>query len=178
MKKIKLLAAGLLLLLAFVVGQTTCFAADKKINVYLFRGEGCPHCEEAIEWFNDTLSKDEEYSKYYKLVEFEVWYDEDNSKLMSEVAEELGTQASGVPFIVIGDKYFSGFSSTSSPDELKEAIKNAYENKDYEDVVSAVKKGTSVKKDGEDSSIIPIIIVSAVAIVVVLGLVFFTKEKE
>jgi glutaredoxin len=178
MKKLRLLMVGILLLFTFIVGQTTCFAFEKKINVYLFRGEGCPHCEEAIEWFNDTLSKDSDYSEYYKLVEYEVWYNEDNSKLMNDVAEELGTTASGVPFIVIGDKYFSGFSSATSPEEIKESIKNAYENDKYQDVVAAVKKGTKINKDSDNSSIIPIVIVSAIAIVVVLGLVFFTKEKE
>ena len=93
-----------------------------------------------------------------------------------KVAKELGTEASGVPFIVVGEKYFSGFSSTSSPEQIKKAIKDAYENEDYQDVVAAVKKGISIKKD-DNTSILPIIVVSAIAIVVVLALVFFTKEK-
>ena len=178
MKKIRILVVGILMVLSFFLAQTTCFAADKKINVYLFRGEGCPHCEEAIEWFDGTLSKDEEYSNYYNLVKYEVWYNEDNNKLMADVAKELGTEASGVPFIVVGDKYFSGFSPASSPEEIKKAIKNQYENKDYQDVVKAVKKGKSLKKDADKNSILPIIVVSTIAIVVVIGLIFFTKEKE
>ena len=173
MKKTKLFIIGLLL---FIVGITNVSAASK-INVYIFRGEGCPHCEEAIEWFDNTLSKDEEYSKYYKLVKYEVWYDQTNSDLMQNVAKELGTEASGVPFIVIGEKYFSGFSATSSPEQIKKAIKDAYENENYQDVVEAVKKGNSIKKNESKTPILPIIIVSSIAIVVVLGLVFFTKEK-
>ena len=173
MKKAKLFIIGLLL---FVVGITNVSAASK-INVYLFRGEGCPHCEEAIEWFDNTLSKDEEYSKYYELVKYEVWYDQTNSELMQNVAKELGTEASGVPFIVVGEKYFSGFSSTSSPEQLKKAIKDAYESDDYQDVVAAVKKGNSIKKKESETSILPIVIVSSIAIVIVLALVFFTKEK-
>lgn len=179
MKKLRLLVMGLLLILPFMVGISVSHAESKKVNVYLFRGEGCPHCEEAIEWFNDTLSKDEEYSKYYELVKYEVWYDENNSNLMQEVATELGTEASGVPFIVIGDQYFSGFSATQSPDKIKAAIKEQYENKDYQDVVAAVKKGESIEKKGskDSTSILPIVIVSAISVVVVLALVFFTKEK-
>jgi hypothetical protein len=96
---------------------------------------------------------------------------------MDKVAKELGTEASGVPFIVIGDKYFSGFSATSSPEKIKEAIKEQYDNKDYQDVVEAVKKGSSIEKKNDNSSVLPIIIASAVAIVKVLALVFFTKEK-
>ncbi len=176
MKKTKIIILALVFAFAFLIGQTNCYAKSK-VNVYLFRGEGCPHCEEAIEWFDDTLSKDEEYSKYYDLVKYEVWYDQDNAELMDKVAKELGTEASGVPFIVIGDKYFSGFSATSSPEKIKEAIKEQYDNKDYQDVVEAVKKGSSIEKKNDNSSILPIIIASVVAIVTVLALVFFTKEK-
>lgn len=178
MKKIRLLIIGLLLLIPFMVCQTNAFAKEnKKVNVYMFRGEGCPHCEEAIEWFENTLNKDNEYSEKYELVKYEVWYNEENNELMSEVANELGTEASGVPFIVIGDKYFSGFSSTESPAEIKAAIDEYYNNSDYQDIVKAVKSGSSIKKEKENSSILPIVIISAAAIVVVIGLIFFTKEK-
>lgn len=177
MKKIKILIIGLLLIIPFIVGQTKCFAADKKVNVYIFRGEGCPHCEEAIEWFENTLSNDSEYADKFELVKYEVWYDEDNSNLMDEVAKELGTEASGVPFIVIGDKYFSGFSAEQSPEKIKNEINEQYNNKEYQDVVEAIKNGTSIKKNEENNSILPIIIISSVAVVVVIGLIFFTKEK-
>lgn len=175
MKKLSfLLIAIVMLLVPFAV------RADEKakVNVYLFRGEGCPHCEEAIEWFDNTLSKDEEYSKYYELVQYEVWYDQDNSALMDKVAEALGTEASGVPFIVVGDKYFSGFSSSVSPDQIKEAIKTAYDNKDYTDIVDSVKNNKKIAPSKEESNLLPIIIVSAAAIVIVIALIFFTKERE
>ena len=76
-------------------------------------------------------------------------YDEDNNELLGDVAKELGTEASGVPFIVVGEKYFSGFSSETSPEDLKEAIKEAYNNEDYQDVVAAVKKGASIKRKAD-----------------------------
>lgn len=177
MKKIRIFIIALLMIMTFIIGQTKCFAASEKINVYLFRGEGCPHCEEAIEWFEGTLAEDPEYSEYYELVKLEVWYDEDNDNLMKEVATELGTTASGVPFIVIGDKYFSGFSLTASPDKIKEAIKAQYNNENYQDIVNAVRTGAEIKDEKDKSSILPIIIISSVTVVAVLGLVFFTKEK-
>lgn len=177
MKKFRILIIGLLLVIPFIVGQTRAFAADKKINVYIFRGEGCPHCEEAIEWFEGTLANDEEYKDLYELVKYEVWYDENNSALMQSVAEQLGTEASGVPFIVIGDEYFSGFSASASPEKIKAAIKDAYDNDKYQDIVKAVKNGTKIEENKESTSILPIIIISAVAVVAVIALVFFTKEK-
>lgn len=185
MKKIVMsLIIALFLFMPFVVSadetdapETT--AAKEKVNVYLFRGEGCPHCEEAIEWFDNTLSKDDEYSSKYNLVSYEVWYDETNSALMEKVAESLETSANGVPFIVIGDRYFSGFSASSSPDQIKDAINAAYDNADYQDVVSSVQNGKEITKEDESSNqILPIVIVSAIAIITVLALVFFTKEKE
>lgn len=174
MKKLgKLLVFALLLFVPFMVYAEETKKAEK-INVYLFRGEGCPHCAEAEEFF-DSLSKDEEYSKYYKLVDFEVWYDEDNGKLMDDVAKELGTEANGVPFIVIGEKYFSGYATTMD-EEIKTSIKEAYENSDYKDVVSNIKKGKKTTKKGT-SPLVPIIIVSVIAVVTVIVMVFFTKEK-
>lgn len=178
MKKIRILfVIALVMIIPFVISnvQADTKKENKKINVYLFRGDGCPHCAEAEEWFKE-LAKDEEYSKYYKLVDYEVWYDEDNSKLMSKVAEELETEANGVPFIVVGKKYFSGFSESMEGD-IKSAIKDAYEGKDYKDVVSKLVKGTNKKETNQKSIIIPVIIISIVAVGVVIGMVFLTKEK-
>lgn len=108
---------------------------EKKINVYLFWGDGCPHCEHAKEYFS---SIEDEYGKYYDLVEYEVWYDEDNKELMSKVSEELGEEGSGVPFIVIGDDYFRGYSSSMN-ERIESAIISQYENEDYIDIVEKVK---------------------------------------
>ena len=82
MRKLRFAVLFLILLMIPFVAK----AESKKINVYIFRGEGCPHCEEALEFF-DSLEKDEEYSKYYNLVKYEVWNNKDNAKLMEEVAK-------------------------------------------------------------------------------------------
>ena len=180
MKKLKtLLVLALVLFIPFMVNVKAEEKTEEKskINVYLFRGEGCPHCAEAEEWF-DSLKDDEEFSKYYTLVDYEVWYDEKNSDLMNKVAEKLDTTADGVPFIVVGKKYFSGFAE-SMEEELKSTIKEAYESEDYVDVVSGVEKGTykTTTEKKESSALVPIIIVSVVAVATVVLLIFFTKEK-
>lgn len=177
MKRVlKLMIVSLLLMVPFFVKAEEVNAdKDNKVNVYLFRGEGCPHCKEAESFFS-SLDKDEEYSKYYKLVKYEVWYNEDNAKLMNDVAKKLNTEASGVPFIVIGNKYYSGYAS-SMDSELKEAIKSAYENDSYKDVVKSVIEKTDEKKKATNSPLIPIVIVSSIAIITVVVMVFFTKEK-
>ena len=172
MKKISLLLVLALVLFIPVFTTVKADAEKQKVTVYFFRGDGCPHCAEAEEFF-DELSKDEEYSKYYVLKDYEVWYDEDNNNLMKEVAEKLGVEANGVPFIVIGDKSFSGYSAAMS-ESIKTTIKEAYESSDYVDVV----KGNSVVKKEESNKVIPIVIVSVIAVATIIGLVFLTKEKE
>ena len=170
MKKIKyLLVAAIILLFPFVA------SAKEKINVYIFRGEGCPHCEEALEFF-DTLEADEEYSKLYELKTYEVWYDEENSKLMQDVADALGEEVGGVPFIVIGTKTFAGYAS-SMDNQIKTAIKTAYESDDYKDVVKEVSDGKYVPEKYK-FPVVPVAIVAGVVILAVIGMVIFTSEKD
>lgn len=169
MRKLRFAVLFLILLMIPFVAK----AESKKINVYIFRGEGCPHCEEALEFF-DSLEKDEEYSKYYNLVKYEVWNNKDNAKLMEEVAKAYDEEASGVPYIIIGEKTYSGYSSASD-DEIKEAIKAAYNDKEYKDIVKEVKEGT-FKSDKDSLPVVPIIIISVVAVAVIILLVVFTKE--
>lgn len=170
MKKLSyLLVAAIILVFPFVA------SAKEKVNVYMFRGEGCPHCEEALEFF-DTLSNDEEYKDLYKMVTYEVWYDEANSKLMQNVADALGEQASGVPYTVIGKKTFSGYAA-SYDERIKDAIKEASEDKEYKDVVAEVKKG-SYTPEKYKFPIVPVAIVAGVVVLAVIGMVIFTSEKD
>ena len=82
---------------------------DGKVNFYLFKGEGCPHCADEEKWLQDIKK---EYKDYVNFYEFEVWYDENNSKMMEEAKEIFDFSGPGVPFTVIGDKYYSGFSDS------------------------------------------------------------------
>lgn len=79
---------------------------ENKVNIYLFWGDGCPHCENAINFLN---SIEEEYGKYYELNKFEVWYNPDNGKLLHQFASKMGEDVSVIPYIIIGDKTFKGF---------------------------------------------------------------------
>ena len=112
--------------LVLVFMPMTVRAAEKeKVKVYIFYGDGCPHCHRAFEFFK---SIDEEYGKYYKLVKYETWYSSSNNKMLVEVAEKMGSDLDklGVPYIVIGDKVFEGYTEEYDED-IKKAIKEAYE---------------------------------------------------
>ena len=81
---------------------------DNKINLYLFKGDGCPHCAQEEKWLKEIKTK---YKDYLNVYEFEVWYNKENSNYLSEVRNALGdTKSRGVPYTVIGNSYFAGYS--------------------------------------------------------------------
>ena len=91
---------------------------DGVVNIYLFWGDGCPHCKDEWAWLESIR---EEY-KDVNIYGFETWYSEANSKIMQQFATALGEEARGVPYTVIGNKSISGFADGK---EHIEAIKNA-----------------------------------------------------
>lgn len=117
--------------------------SDDKINIYLFRGNGCSHCKAFVTFLYENI---DELGKYFNLVSYEIFYNQDNSKLMSKVSKFFGEEATGVPYIVIGDKYFAGFGEGAKED-IKAAIKDLYESKDRYDVFEEMDKGEEKTKD-------------------------------
>lgn len=105
---------------------------ESKPNVYLFRGHGCSHCYELIEYLTSII---DEYGKYFNLVSYEVWYNSDNANLMSQVAATLGDNANGVPYLVIGKKTFIGYRASTDAEAIKKAVKELYKSDDKYDVM-------------------------------------------
>lgn len=141
--------------------------AKEKVNVYLFKREGCGFCANALTFFN-SLSEDEEYKDYFNLVTKEVLNNKGNSELMEKTAKKLGVSLSGVPFIVIGNTHFEGYANTFD-DQIKAAIKNAYE-KESEDIVASITE----KKDTSATTIVILIaVVAGVAF-----LIYMAKDTQ
>ena len=111
---------------------------NDKVNIYLFYGKGCPHCEALFTYFESIKSK---YSKYYNLYAFEVWYNEDNVKTMDYFLEKFDKKVSSrsVPFLIIGDEAFEGYSSSMNQkiiDTIEEKYKNKDNIKDFSDILN------------------------------------------
>ena len=108
------------------------------ITIYLFRGKGCGYCRAFLTFMNSIT---DEYGKYFKIETYEVWNDSANSALMSEVSSYLGEPATGVPYVIIGDKVFGGYSEEYN-EKIKEAIKELYDTKKSKryDVFKSMKK--------------------------------------
>ena len=160
--------------------KTTTTAAKKNpVTLYEFYGEECPHCAE-LNSYLETLEKDGSINYMFKVVKFEVWHSETNSETMNKVASYFKYDVTGVPFYVIGEKYFSGFGENSKT-AIVTAIKEAYNNKDYKDVVALVTDG-KIKVDDSDeeednkSSMIAIVAIGVTLFVVLL--IIFGRSKS
>ncbi len=131
-------------------------------KVYMFRGEGCPHCEEALEYFDGLKAK---YN--FELITYEVWYDEDNKALMNKVAAGLGETASGVPYIIIGEKTFSGYAETYNT-AIEEAIVAEGVNGNAND---KVKKFITKEKEKSQATtiVLSVLVIAGIVALIVLG---------
>ncbi len=165
MKNLKFFA---LLLAFFLVLPLAVFADEateesKEVNVYLFRGEGCPHCAEAEEWFK---SIEEEYGDLFNVVDYETWYDEENAELMQRVADAREEKAEGVPYIIIGNKSWNGFAESYEKEMLDE-IKSVFEQdvSDRYDIMELLPKINKDKEEKESAGgdVLALIIILVVA---------------
>ena len=133
MKKIiSYLLLGIFLFLPFSVSALT----NDDVTLYFFHGDGCPHCAEE-EVFLSKIEK--EYPKL-KIVRYEVWYNEENAELLSQVEEAFSITRPGVPTNVIGSTVISGYSD-SVGSKLRRAIEY-YQSHEYVDVVEQLQSGT------------------------------------
>ncbi len=121
-------------------------AKEKEVTLYLFHGDGCPHCAEEIEYLDSIYNDYEEL----KIVKYEVWYNEQNAELLSNVENAFEIKRTGgVPVTIIGDTVIRGYSETTS-NKIKRAIEYYIEN-DYVDQIERIKNGTFVKEETEDN---------------------------
>lgn len=186
MKKFKYV---LLILLAILILPFGVFAEGEEENneaaeenneviVYFFRGEGCSHCAEAEAWFK---SIEEEYGSKFEIKDYETWYNEDNSKLMTKVAKARGEEetATGVPYIIIGDKSWVGFAEDNKQ-QIIDKINEMYDTAKSEryDIMSFL---ANIKEDDEkkssSSDVVALIIIILVAGGTGAGIYFARKQN-
>lgn len=100
------------------------------VNIYLFHSNSCPHCKEEIKIL-DELEDRYDNIRVYK---YEI-SDTKNSMLLSQVSEIYNTKITSVPFTIIGNKTFSGFSTETSKRKFIGAIEY-FSNYGYVDKVA------------------------------------------
>lgn len=103
---------------------TSSVEADTQVNAYLFYGDGCPHCAKERQFLSNIENKYPEL----QIHEYEVYYNRDNSLLLQQIGKTLVADTGGVPFLVIGDKYFIGYADGITSVEIEEKINKCLEN--------------------------------------------------
>ncbi|NCU38569.1 hypothetical protein EOL96_05955 [Candidatus Saccharibacteria bacterium] len=93
----------------FSQAQVSAESKENTVNLYLFWGDGCPHCAHAKETL-EPYAADHANINYYP---FEVYYSSKNQQYMQAIGEKLNIEASGVPLIIVGDKSYLGYSDTT-----------------------------------------------------------------
>ena len=143
MKKLRKIL--LVLILMLVVVPFNVKADEKVINIYLFYGDGCPHCA-AEEEFLDEYLKDKDNVKLYK---YEVWYDKTNQEYLQKVQKKLNDKQSGVPYTVIGDKVLLGYMDGVTDVTIKNYVNEYLENNHYVDYVGKITNVSDIKDDSD-----------------------------
>lgn len=119
MKKLKLLILTILLLLPISI------SAKEKVNLYLFHSKTCSHCQAEIKYLN-TLK--EEYDNL-KIHLYEIDDNKDNMEKMIDIKKQLKIDSPNVPFTIIGNYYYIGFSDGIG-DGIKELVEKFSEEKE------------------------------------------------
>lgn len=94
----------------------------KELNLYLFYGEECPHCEKEQKYLD-------ELSNYYdfNIVKYETWHNEENAELMQKIKSKLNIDNPYVPFTVIDNLGLTGFNDNTKA-EIESRIKYCLKN--------------------------------------------------
>lgn len=105
--------------------------------IYLFWGDGCPHCERA----RPVLAQIAERYEGVELQEFEVWNNPDNQARFLEFAAKYGMEASGVPTIFLGTKYWVGWTDQIAKDvelQVARCLKDGCPDPLVDDIQAAI----------------------------------------
>ena len=120
----------IILLLMFLIPLSNVTAENKKniVNIYLFYSNECPHCK-AEKKLLEEIKNDYDNVKVYQ---YEIDTDNNREKLLT-IADKFGVEVRGVPFTIIADKVFMGFSHENSKKKFLGTIE-FYSNHGYKDI--------------------------------------------
>ena len=107
---------------------------NAKVNMYLFYGDGCPHCAEEEKFFESYLENAEDVS----LIKFEVWHSKENQELLSKVQSAINNHSNGVPYLIIGNKPIVGYYEGITDEQIKNTVEKTKKNKKIVDLVQKV----------------------------------------
>ena len=131
-----LTAVALLFFLFFPLIVVAQPLAVEPVKVYFFYGEGCPHCaREKI--FLEQLIKER---PGVSVRPFEVWYNQDNAKLISNIIQKpnFDLKAGSVPLTFIGAQAISGYYTDETTGAQMKQIVDYYQAKGDPDPIGKI----------------------------------------
>jgi glutaredoxin-related protein len=144
MKKFLILVFAIFTFLGFA---NNVFASDNTVKAYFFYGDGCPHCANEEAFLESIKNK---YSTL-EIKGFEIYHNRENVSLMKEVSNKLNANASGIPFLVIGDKFLVGYAEGITNIEIENQIKFGLSNTLPDIVGEIIKERNTVSETSKDN---------------------------
>ena len=135
----------ILLILLFVIIFPVSVKAENVVNLYLFYGDGCPHCAEEEKFIEEYL----ETEKSAKLIKYEVWHSEENRKTWVKIQDKLNNHENGVPYLIIGDEVIVGYLDGVTNENIKKYVNKYKNDKKYEDKVAKILNNEEIKTKKE-----------------------------
>lgn len=127
---------------------------NNSVDVYVFRKDGCINCKNFYQYVLDEILLT--HGNKINIITFEVSNNPINSNLAVSIqvarGEQDGTAPYATPYIVIGNKSFSG-SMLDKKEEIKTAIDEAYNNGNLYDAIEDLNGKTKVFNDNDISFI-------------------------
>ena len=119
----------LLILCCLFIPSVKATSEKNLVNIYLFYSNSCPHC--SME--KKLLSEIELKYDNVRIYKYEIG-DDANLQLLKDIANMYDTEVTGVPFTVIADKVYKGFSYDESKGKFLGTIEY-YSDHGYKDLV-------------------------------------------
>ncbi len=85
---------------------------EPRVPIYIFWGEGCPHCAKAKPVLEDLARQ----NPLVALYEFEIYNSEQNQQLFATFGEAYGFEPRYVPTIIVGDNVWEGYADEFAPE--------------------------------------------------------------
>lgn len=126
-KYIKYIVILVLALFTFI--PSTKALEENIVNIHLFYSKVCPHCAKEIKVINELEKKYNNLKVYKHETSTQEAYE-----LLKKVENHFNIKVKTVPFTVIGEKYYSGYSEENTKKEFVEIIE-VYSKTGYKDIV-------------------------------------------
>lgn len=159
---------------------TTTALVGKKVNIYVFYGiDSNP--SSSLHDYLSTLKSDPELSRMFEVVDYEITQNKEYEELFEKVLTYFDYDAKGVPFYVVGDTYFSGYTKKKD-EEIVATIKEKYSNLETPDVVGDIAKGAidfdKLNHEEKKQNQITGYIILGITAFAIGGIVFGRKRTE